>query len=47
MQNVHLDTSANSAMIHALQEGLVTDVAAGVLQNALLNTAILSVDVTL
>lgn len=47
MQNAHWDTSANSAMSPALQEGLVTDVAAGVLLNALLNTAILSLDATL
>lgn len=47
MQNVHRDISANSAMSPALQEGLVTDVAAGALQNALLKTAILSMDVTL
>lgn len=47
MQNAHLDTLANSAMSPALQEGLVTDVAAGVLLNALLNTAILSLDATL
>lgn len=47
MQNVHWDISAHSAMSPALQEGLVTDVAALVLQIALLNTctAIMSVDV--
>lgn len=47
MQNVHLDISAHSAMSPVLQEGLVTDVAAGVLQSALMNTAIMSVDVIL
>lgn len=47
MQNVPWDILANSAMNHALQEGLVIDVAAGALQNALLKTAILSMDVTL
>lgn len=46
MQNVHLDTLANFAMSPALQERLVTDVAANVIQSALLSTAILSVDVT-
>lgn len=45
MQNVHLDISANFAMSPALQERLVTDVVANVLQSALLSTAILSVDV--
>lgn len=45
MQNVPLDISAHSAMSPVLQEGLVTDVAADVLQSALLITAILSVDV--
>lgn len=47
MQNVHRDISARSAMSPVLQEGLVRDVAADVLQIALLNTAILSVDVIL
>lgn len=45
MQNVLWDISAHSAMSPALQEGLVTDVAANVLQIVLLNTAIMSVDV--
>lgn len=45
MQNVHWDISASFAMSPALQERLVTDVVANVLQSALLSTAILSVDV--
>lgn len=46
MQNVQV-ISANSAINPARQEGLVTDVVARVLQSALLNSAILSVDVIL
>lgn len=46
MQNAQ-DISANSAINPALQEGLVTDVVACVLQSALLNSATLSVDVIL
>lgn len=47
MQNVLRGISAHSAMSPALQEGLVTDVVANVFQSALLNTAIMSVDVLL
>lgn len=47
MQNVYLDISANSAMSFALQGDLVGDVAADVLQSALKNTAIMSLDVIL
>lgn len=47
MQNVQRDISAHSAMNPALQEGLVTDVAADVIQSARTNTAIISVDVIL
>lgn len=46
MQNVQ-DISADSAINPALQEGLVTDVVAVVCQSALMNSAILSVDVIL
>lgn len=45
MQNVHWDISAHSAMSPVLQEALVRDVAAAVLQIALLNTAIMSLGV--
>lgn len=44
MQIVLCDITAHSVKGPALQEGLVTDVAAAVLQIALLNTAILSVN---
>lgn len=47
MQNVQRDISAHSAMNPALQEGLVRDVVASVLQSARTNTAIISVDVIL
>lgn len=47
MQNVQRDILAHSAMNPALQEGLVPDVAAGVLQSARPNTAIISMDVIL
>lgn len=47
MQNVQQDISAHSAMNLALQEGLVRDVVARVLQIARTNTAIISVDVIL
>lgn len=47
MQNVHLDISANFAMSPALQERLVLDVVANVLQCVVLNTATLSEDVNL
>lgn len=47
MQNVNPDISANPATSPALQEGLVTDVAANVFQNAQMNIATLSVDVIL
>lgn len=46
MQNAQ-DISAYSAINPALQEGMVTDVVASVLQSARTNTAILSVDVIL
>lgn len=46
MQNVQ-DISVDSAINPALQEGLVTDVVAIVLQSALMSTAILSVGVIL
>lgn len=46
MQNAQ-DISAHSAINPALQEGMVTDVVARVLQSARTNTAILSVDVIL
>lgn len=42
-----MDFSAHSAMSLALQEGLVTDVAADVIQSARTHTAIMSVDVIL
>lgn len=47
MQTAHRDISAHSAICPALQEALVRDVAGLVFQIALLNTAILSLDVIL
>lgn len=47
MQSVHRDISAHFAICPALQDYLVRDVAGLVFQIALLNTAILSLDVML